>query len=371
MDASSENPLGILYNASILVDDGKIISINPDVNEADKVVDLKEKIVMPGLIDCHTHLVFAGDRSDEFNLRSKGASYAEIMKTGGGILNTVKAVRNASVDELYEVALPKLESIYKTGVRTLEIKSGYGLSLEGELKMLEVIHRLNKATKLDLYATFLGAHVVPPEMKKEAYVDHICKDMLPAVKEQGVAKACDIFVEAGAFDLKDAEKILNCAKELDFDLQMHAEQLSHTGATKLACDIGAACVGHLEYVTDDDIEALSRSNTVACVLPVAQEFLRSKQKTPARKIIDAGVKVAVATDYNPGSAMCHNLWWAARLGIACCDMSCEDAMLGMTAHAAEALGLRDRGQIKPGMKADFIVLDGSSPWHKLYDWSND
>lgn len=401
MNGYSDDPLGIVEDAEVWIEDGKIAWVgrrgvpehpsgqlgpvqNDDGSKDGSVripddceVDLKGAIVMPALIDCHTHAVFAGDRSNEYHLRSKGATYPEILAAGGGIHNTVKAVRNASVDELVERSLGYLAGMRGLGVSTVEIKSGYGLDVQTELKMLEVIKRLwmdsrlrGKDRNIEIYPTFLGAHVVPDEYRgrKDVYVDLIIHEMLPAVKEQGIAKACDIFAEHGAFELKDAEKILGCAKDLGMEIQMHAEQLSHTGATSLAVELGCSCVGHLEYMDEVDIEKLAGSKTIPVCLPLAQEFLSSPKKTPAKQMIEAGCEVAVATDFNPGSAMCPDLWWAARLAISTCGLSCEDALLGMTKYAAKALGMQDRGIIKAGMNADLIALNETSPWAPLYKW---
>lgn len=389
MNGGPDDPLGIIRDAVVGVENGVVTWVSSsrmdarireeDRKRGERIFDLGGAIVMPALIDCHTHAVFVGDRSNEYYLRSKGATYAEILAAGGGIHSTVRAVRNASVDELVERASGYLKGMRFLGVGTVEIKSGYGLDVESELKMLEVIGKLGMDSGLlkedrnvDVYPTFLGAHVVPDEFKgrKDAYVDLVVKEMLPAVKEQGIAKACDIFVENGAFDLRDAERILGTAKDLGMQIQMHAEQLSHTGATSLAVDLECSCVGHLEFVNGADIQRLGRSTTIPVCLPLAQEFLSASQKTPADKMIQAGCKVAVATDFNPGSAMCRDLWWAARLGISTCGLSCEDVLLGMTKHAALALRLRDRGIIKEGMRADLISLNASSPWAPLYEWQN-
>ena len=323
--------------------------------------DCQGCVVLPGLIDCHTHLVFAGSRAHEFEMRSRGATYAQIMHAGGGIRNTMQATRKASKQELIDLALPRLQRMLSRGVTAVEIKTGYGLSLESELKMLEVIYELSTLQPIELYPTFLGAHAIPPEYDSETYVEHIIRDMLPAVREQNIAKSCDIFVEQGAFSVNQARKILSKAKELGLHTRVHAEQLSRSGGALLAAELGALSASHLEYANLEDAQALAKAGVIAELLPVAQEFLGMHQLASGRMLTDAGVKVAVATDFNPGSAMCDDLLLAARLAVTRGGLSCKEALLGITSYAAQALG-----KISVG---DYCVLSTRNWLDLFYDWS--
>ena len=335
-----------------------------------ETIDCQNKVLLPGFIDCHTHLVFAGNRAHEFELRSKGASYSEIMAAGGGIRNTMQATRQASKQELIDLSLPRLARMRSRGVSTVEIKTGYGLSLESELKMLEVIAELRTLQPVELEATFLGAHAVPPEFDADSYVKHVIKDMLPAVKSQNIAKHCDVFVEKGAFSVSQARQIFEKAQDLGLRVRIHAEQLSHSGGAKLAAELGALSASHLEYATQEDAKAMAEAGVVAELLPIAQEFLGVTQMASGRMLADQGVKVAVATDCNPGSAMCDDLLLAARLAVTRGGLSCEEALKGITAHAALALGRKDIGVIEPGAKAHWCLLDTSNWVDLFYDWSN-
>ncbi len=374
MNGDLENPLGEIQNAAVIIDGEKIVWIGAEVHvpyTVDKVFDCLGGVVAPGLIDCHTHLVFAGSRREEFVLRAKGATYLEIMQAGGGILNTMQATRWASKEELIELALPRLSRMLSYGVTTIEAKTGYGLSIADELKMLEAMHALNELQPIQICPTFLGAHAIPPEYRdrSEDYVNHIIDDMIPQIKAQGIAVACDVFVERGAFTADQGFRILSAAKAAGLSCKVHAEQLSHSGGALLAAKVSALSASHLEYATDDDKKALANSEVIAEILPTAQEFLGLHKMVSARSFIDAGIKVAVATDFNPGSAMCDNLHWAARLSVTRCGLSCEEALLGITLHAAKSVGLDDIGVIQAGKKADFCILSSDNPWDLFYDWS--
>lgn len=334
-------------------------------------IDCQSQVVLPGFIDCHTHLVFAGSRAHEFEMRSRGATYTEIMQAGGGIRNTMKATRNASKQELIDLALPRLARMHARGVVCAEVKTGYGLSLDSELKMLEVISELQKLQPVELEPTFLGAHAVPPEFEADSYVQHIIQDMLPTVAAQGIAKACDVFVEKGAFTLDQARKILTKAQELGLGARVHAEQLSHSGGCLLAADLKALSASHLEYATQADAQAMAGAGVIAELLPTAQEFLGMTQLASGRMLTDAGVRVAIATDFNPGSAMCDNLQLAARLAVTRGGLTCEEALLGITRYAALALGRTDLGHLTPGAKVNFCRLNTHNWVDLFYDWSVD
>ena len=314
-----------------------------------ETVDAQGGCVLPGLIDSHTHLPFAGDRAEEFALRARGATYAEIMQAGGGILNTVKAVRGASAEELAQRTAAELDLMLARGVTTVEGKSGYGLSTPSELKCLEVHRQLQETHAVDVCSTFLGAHALPPEFANDldGYTDHVVQEMLPAVAEQGVATACDVFVEQGAFTPAHGRKILRAAKDLNLAIKVHAEQLSHSGGARLAAEMDALSVGHAEYVTDDDLKHLAEANVVCEVLATAQVFLNSPKAIPGARMRQAGVRMAVATDFNPGSAYASDLHLAAGLAVTQCGLNAEEALLGITVAPPLPWGLTTVGFCAP------------------------
>ena len=362
--------VGTLENAEILVSDG-IISWIGGAGQGEshcegavvEHLDCGGNAVLPALVDSHTHLLFGGDRASEFALRSSGVSYEEIAKQGGGIRSTVTATREASEEELLNSALPRLDSMLRRGVSCVEIKSGYGLDLATELKMLRVIEQLNARHPIEIVATFLGAHTVPPEFngRTDDYVDHVMNDMLPAVAEQGVAEYCDVFCEEGAFTVAQTRRIFERAVDCGLRLKLHAEQLHHTGGTALAAEMGAVSVDHLEMCVESDVEALANSGqTTAVLLPGATLYLGLNDWAPARKLIDAGVKVALATDCNPGSCMCDDLPLMTTLACTRLGMSPQEALSAVTHGAACAVGRgHERGQIALGKVGDFLILDAT------------
>jgi imidazolonepropionase len=374
MEGDAQNPLGIIQNAAVIIDGNYIVWVGEEACVPYAVLNTLDCLggaVIPGLVDCHTHLVFAGSRSDEFVLRAQGATYQEIMYAGGGILNTMHATRWASKEELIALALPRLSRMLSYGVTSIEAKTGYGLSLLDELKMLEVMDALNQLQPISICPTFLGAHAIPPEYADcpDSYVDHLVDEMIPQIKLQGIARFCDVFVESGAFNGEQGLRILSAAKTAGLSCKVHADQLSHSGGARLAAQVAAVSASHLEYATDDDKKALAESHVIAEILPTSQEFLGLPKMVSARSLIESGLKVAVATDFNPGSAMCDNLHWAARFSVTRCGLSCEEALLGITLHAANSVGCDDVGKIQIGKKADFCILSTSNPWDLFYDWS--
>lgn len=376
MSGDGSAPLGVVSDAAVHVDDdGRFSYVGPArsapwYDEDTPALDAKGNAALPGLIDCHTHLVFAGSRANEFALRSRGATYAEIMAAGGGIVSTMRAVREASEDELVSLAKVHLQRMLARGVTLVEAKSGYGLSLEDELKQLRVMKRLSREQPVEVSPTFLGAHAIPSEYagRREAYVALVCDEMLPAVVDEGLAVACDIFVENGAFTVDDGRKVLGKARALGLAVRIHAEQLSRSGGALLAAELGCLSAGHLEHASDDDIAALARAGVVAEVLSLAQVFLGMQQRIPGRKLADAGVPVAVATDLNPGSAHSSDLHLAAGLAVTMCGLTADEALLGMTRNAARALARDDVGSVEVGKRADLCVLDTPVAYDLVYEW---
>ena len=319
-------------------------------------VDARGMVVTPGLVDCHTHLVFGGDRRDEFARRLAGVSYEELAAAGGGIRSTVAKTRAASGDELRVAARGRLAEMVARGVTTAEVKSGYGLSLESELRMLEVVAALAGEQPVRLAATFLGAHTVPSEYRSvQEYTDYLVATMIPEVGSQGIAGFCDVFCERNVFDVQSARRVLEAGLRYGMRPKVHAEQLSRQGGTALGVSVGAVSVDHLEYVNEADVEALAQSNTVAVMLPGAGVMLNVAKHAPARALLDAGAKVAIATDCNPGSSMCVDLPLMTTLGCTLMEMSPDEALAGVTRMGALALGREDIGHLKPGALGDLVV----------------
>jgi len=335
---------------------------------ADPVTDCEGRLVVPGLVDCHTHLCFGGWRGDEFEARLRGATYQEIAAAGGGITRTVAATRGASLGELQRKAGAALERILRLGVTTLECKSGYGLDEASELKQLEVYRRLDAAQPIDLVPTFLGAHVIPPEQRahRERYVDLLCDVLIPRVSRLGLARFCDVFVEEGAYTVDEARRVLSAAKAQGLGLKVHADQLSEGGGALLAAEMGAVSAEHLEDASEAAIEALAAAGTVAVSLPLASLYL-GERYLPARRMLAAGLAVAVATDFNPGSAPSYHLPLAMTLACLNQGMTPQEVLMGVTTVAARALSRQDRvGSLLPGMQADLAIIDAPSLSHWLY-----
>ena len=324
--------------------------------------------VVPGLIDCHTHLCFGGWRGDEFAARLEGVSYQDIQASGGGINSTVRHTREASEDELAQKASIALADMARLGVTTVEAKSGYGLNRDDELKQLEVYRRLNKSQPLEIIPTFLGAHLVPVEFRdrREDYVALLCHELIPEVAGRGLARFCDVFIEEKAFTLDEGRRILEAAKSHGLGLKIHADQLSSGGGAGLAAELGAVSAEHLEYADRTDITAMARTGTVAVSLPIASMYLR-EPFLPARQWIEAGARVAVATDFNPGSAPSYHLHLAMTLAAIHQRMSPAEVLRGVTTNAARAIGLETtHGSLLPGYRADLAIIDTPDINHWLY-----
>lgn len=375
LKASNDNGLGEINDAAILINEEKIFWCGarkemPEV-QVDETIDAEGHLVLPGLIDCHTHLIFAGSRADEFRRRMNHESYLSIMEKGGGITSTVNRTRQASDEELLVLAKARADKIIKNGVTTLEAKSGYGLSLLDELRALRLIKTLDENHPLDFHPTFLGAHVVPSNFKdtREKYVALVMNEMLVQIARERLAIDCDVFCEKGAFSLDEARRILSFAEKLGLGLRAHVQQLSFSGGISLVKDLPIKSISHADFLSDEDVTLLAKYNTVVEALPFAALFLRSSQITPVMKLKEAGVKLAVATDFNPGSAMCHDLVLAARLAITYFGFSIDDAVLAITAHAAKSLGRADIGVIEENSQADLLITNCKDIAEFFYDWT--
>lgn len=367
--------VGLMSDAAVIVSNGRIEWVGSDKDcpqVSGKSIDATGLVVMPGLIDCHTHLVFAGDRVGDFYARAKGDTYAQIMARGGGIQQSVSQTRKATQSELVALALPRLRAIAARGITTLEIKSGYGLTFDDELKILKAVKQLNAEQSVMLVPTFMGAHAIAPEFNGDsaAYTDFLIAQVLPEVAHDQLAAGVDVFIEKGAFTVDDARRLLLKARELGLNTKIHADQLTHSGGTRLAAELKVNSVSHLEHATDAELAALAQTGVIAEVLPLSELYLGMRDVVDARRLCDLGVKVAIGTDFNPGSAMCDDLLLAMRLSITHRKLSVEEAYLGVTHHAACALGLQNEiGQIKVGMKADLRSFKGPSPWSLAFDWT--
>ena len=329
--------------------------------EPAETIDANGALVVPGLIDCHTHLAFAGDRSDEFEQRLFGVDYLEIARQGGGIQNTVRATRAASSEELVAMCRRRLERMVRRGVTTVECKSGYGLSVEQELRLLGVYREVAKRSPVRLTSTFLGAHVPGPEYldNRDGYVDLVVEQMIPRVAAEGLADFCDVFVEEGAFTGEQTRRIARVADEHGLRMKLHVDQLGDGGGAALAAELRAVSADHLEYASLAGIDAMAEADVVAVSLPLATLFLR-QTFMPARRFLEAGARVAVATDYNPGTAPSDHLPLAMLLASVQHGMSAAEVLKGATMQAAHALGRQDQiGSLEPGKKADFVVLDAA------------
>lgn len=361
---------GIVENAALAVAGGRIGWLGPmselPKHDARETHDAKGKWLIPGLIDCHTHLVYGGNRAREFEARLKGKSYAEIAREGGGILSTVRATRAASEEELLAQSEKRLRALIAEGVTTVEIKSGYGLDIENEMKMLRVARRLSERHRVTVRTTFLGAHALPPEFSdKDKYVDHIVNDMLPAIAP--LADAVDGFCENIGFSCAQMDRIFAAAKKLGLAVKLHAEQLSDQGGAELAAHYRALSADHLEHVREVGVKAMAKSGTVAVLLPGAFYMLRETAKPPILLFRKHKVPMALATDCNPGTSPVTSLLSVLNMGCVLFGLTPEEALLGATANAARALGLAaEIGTLEPGKVADLALMDIAHPAELAY-----
>lgn len=361
--AQAQNTKG--YAATIAIEDGKIAGIYTDGNTPGipqkncEVIDAKGGLVTPGLVDCHTHLVFGGWRQNEVPLKLRGASYLDILKAGGGILDTVRHTRQAGEDELFERCKNFIEEMLSLGVTTVESKSGYGLNLEDEIKQLRVNRRLNESTPMDVVSTFLGAHAVPPEYEgnPDGYIDFLCTEVLPEVKRRNLAEFCDVFCEDSVFDVEQSKKMLLTARRLGLKSKIHADEIEAIGGAVLAGEIGAVSAEHLIATDETGMKSLARGGVTAVLLP-ATSFYLNKTYAPARKMIDEGIPVAIASDFNPGSCPSLNLQLAINLGYLKYRMLPEEILTAVTLNAACAIGRGEvAGSIEVGKQADLVIWD--------------
>ena len=360
---------GLITDAAILIEGAKIAWAGPRAGAPKgEPVNCRGRLATPGLIDCHTHLVYGGNRASEFELRLTGVPYAEIAKAGGGIASTVCATRTADERQLLASALKRLDTLLAEGITTIEIKSGYGLDVDTELRMLRVARHLGRIRPVDVITTFLGAHTFPQEFKENraGYVNLVCTQSLPAAAQESLVDAVDAFCEGIAFSVEETEQVFKTAKALRLPVKLHAEQLSNLGGAKLAARYGALSVDHIEYLDDDGVAAIAASGTVAVLLPGAFYYLREKQLPPVATLRSQNVPISIATDLNPGSSPVHSLLSIMNMACVLFGLTPEEALLGVTANAARALGLKDRGVIAPGMKADLALWDVERPGDLAY-----
>lgn len=364
--------LGIIENGAVAVSDGKIASVGKSEDvlrefESENKIDANGKTVSPAFVECHTHIVFAGNRLNEFELKIKGADYLEILKNGGGILSTVRQTREASLADLIEQSRQRLGKLLALGVTTCEIKTGYGLDTETELKMLEAIIEIDKIHEVDLIPTFLPAHAVPPEFKENSdkYVDLICEEMLPKVAQIKSQRPktkkqmfVDVFCERNAFNLEQSRRVLETAKQLGFKLKAHVDEFTNLGGARVAIELGATSIDHLDAISDEEIALLADSDTIGVVTPTVNFNFGSHEFADARKLIDSGCAVALSTDYNPGSAPCPSLPNAMAIACRYQKLLPSETFNAATINAAFAVGLGEKiGSIEVGKLADLIIFD--------------
>lgn len=366
---AGRGPYGLIEDGAVLVRDGRIAAVGPraEISGADEV-DLGGRLVTPAPIDCHTHLVFGGDRAREFEMRLEGASYEEVARAGGGIVSTVRATRGASEDALVAAALPRLDALIAEGVATIEIKSGYGLDRETELRCLRAARRLGQERPVRVVTTFLGAHAVPPEYagRADAYIDEVCIPTLEAAHAERLADAVDGFCEGIAFSPAQIARVFDRAGALGLPVKLHAEQLSNLGGAALAASHGALSADHLEYLDDAGTAAMAKAGTVATLLPGAYYTLRETQLPPVQGLRASGVPIAIATDANPGSSPMFSILLTMNMACTLFRLTPEEVLAGCTRVAARALGLDDAGILAPGMRADLAVWDVAHPAELSY-----
>lgn len=366
--------IGVIEDAAIAVRDGLIAYAGPESElpaalGKTETIDCEGRWITPGLIDCHTHLVHAGTRANEFEMRLQGATYEEIARAGGGIVSSVRALRAASEDDLVAETLPRLDALIGEGVTTVEIKSGYGLDRDNEIKALRAARRLGELRDVTVRTTFLGAHALPPEMNgdKAGYIEKVVADMLPAVAAAGLADAVDGFCEGIAFSPAEIARVFDAARRLGLPVKLHADQLSNLAGAALAASYGALSADHLEYTDADGARAMAQAGTVAVILPGAYYFIRETKKPPVALFREHGVRMAIATDNNPGTSPLTSLLLTMNMAATLFGMTVEECLAGITREAARALGLLDEiGTLEAGKRADFALWDIGQPAELVY-----
>ncbi|UFN51076.1 imidazolonepropionase [Roseomonas sp. OT10] len=371
MDGPPDHPLGLIPDGALAAKDGRIAWVGPRdalPGEASRVVDGHGAHLLPGLIDAHTHLVFGGDRSGEFEQRLDGVSYETIAKAGGGILSTVRATRAADEAMLLAAARPRLDGLLAEGVTTVEIKSGYGLDLDSELRMLRVARLLGAEAAVTVVTTLLAAHAVPPEFagRRTDYARHVAETIIPAAAFTGLADAVDAFCERIAFTPEETRLVFDAARRAGLPVKLHADQISDLGGAALAAEYGALSADHLEYANAEGLAAMARAGTVAMLLPGATYFLREAKHPDLGAMRAAGVDMALASDMNPGSSPARSLLLMLNLACTLYRMTVAEALLGVTRHAASALGLHDRGRLAPGLRCDLALYRVRRPAELCY-----
>jgi imidazolonepropionase len=367
---AGDTPYGLIEHGAIALHHGRIAWLGPmdalpnaPAALAVAVESLDGALVTPGLVDCHTHLVFGGDRAHEFELRLNGASYEEIALGGGGIVSSVNATRAASEEELLDQSLPRARALLTDGVTMLEIKSGYGLELDSERRMLRVARRLGRELGIGVRTSFLGLHALPPEYRdrREAYVGLVCDTMLPALAAEGLVDAVDAFCEGIGFSREETRRVFECAKQLGLPVKLHAEQLSDLGGAALVAEYGGLSADHLEHLGEAGIRAMAAAGTVAVLLPGAFYALRETKRPPVDLLRQHGVPMAIATDCNPGTSPLLSLRLAAGMACTLFRLTPQEALRGITVNAARALGLHDRGTLAQGQRADLVIWNVREP----------
>lgn len=376
MDNTIDDTYGAIVNAALGIKDGKIAwcgqaSTFPEFDSLQTpVVNGHGKWITPSFIDCHTHIVCAGNRANEFEMRLNGASYQEIAAQGGGIISTVKATREADHEALFVTAKDRLNALLNEGVTTVEIKSGYGLDLDSEIKMLEVAQQLNQHHPIDVQKTFLGAHALPPEFKDDAdgYISLVCNEMLPKVAELKLADAVDAFCEGVGFSNEQTRRVFDAAKQYNLPVKLHAEQLSNLKGAELVAEYNGLSADHIEFLDENGVIAMAKANTVAVLLPGAFYFLRETQLPPIELLRKHKVAMAIATDFNPGTSPICSVQLMLNMACTLFRLTPAESLAGVTVNAASALGLNDRGKIKVGLNADFALWDIDSPAQLSYQY---
>jgi imidazolonepropionase len=372
---AGDAPYGLIEHGAIAMHHGRIAWLGrmdelpgEPASLAASISSLDGALITPGLIDCHTHLVFGGDRAHEFDLRLNGASYEEIARAGGGIVSSVNATRAASEEQLFAQSLPRARALLADGVTTLEIKSGYGLDLDTERRMLRVARRLGRELGIGVRTSFLGLHALPPEYKdrRDDYVALVCDEMLPALAADGLVDAVDAFCEGIGFSREETRRLFERARQLGLPVKLHAEQLSDLNGAALVAEFGGLSADHLEHLSEAGIEAMAAAGTVAVLLPGAFYALRETTLPPVARLRERGVAMAIATDCNPGTSPLLSLRMAAGMACTLFRLTPEEALRGVTVHAAGALGLADRGALAPGQRADLVVWSARHPAELCY-----